>query len=315
MKSSVQTMFCGLPDIEAGEKAEVSLGGGFSLVKPNDYLLSARDKTGMTGREWEERASSSRFLVYKDETPQSPSKTYEESYEAIKRSFLCGLMALQVLKPSRTLGILFYGQSYDESPEASGVFLHQRIERRPPMEPGPWARKKAFDQELLKRTPPAIEGVQKIMKGPSAERRNAFILLQLGLEHFHPLIAGLLWVTGLEAIFDSCGKEKFKQKLCECLGEDSLAFPDWHSQKREWTVGKIAIDLYVLRNKLAHGRDLRSAASDPKFPVDLTKKQALPDSSDQVPYALLLSEAACYLLCQVLQKEIERTCSLGVCRK
>ena len=71
-------------------------------------------------------------------------------------------------------------------------------------------------------------------------------------------------------------------------------------------MGEIAIDLYVLRNNLVHRADLRKAASDPKYPVDLTEKRILPDSSDQVPYALLLSEAACYLLCQVLQKEIVR---------
>jgi hypothetical protein len=215
-------------------------------------------------------------------------------------------MALQLLKPIRTLGIVFYGHVYDEAASARAVFSLEGIERRPPMEPGSWAWRKPFDQELLKKVPATIESVQQIMKGPKAERRNALILLQLGLEHFHPLIAGLLWVTGLEAIFDSGGKANFKQKLCDCLGENTLVFPDWHPQQRGWTVGGIAIDLYVLRNKLAHGADLRKAASDPKYPVDLIEKRALPDSLDQVPYALLLSEAACYLLCQVLQKEIAR---------
>ncbi len=303
----MQSMFSGLRGIEAGEAAEVSLGGGFSLMKTNEYLLSARDKMDMTGREWDESANVSRYLVYKHETPPFPPKTYEGTYEEIKDGFLSGLMALQVLKPIKTLGILFYGQFYDEALAAPAVFPLQRMERRPPMEPGPWACRKAFDQELLKRVPATIDSVQRIMKGPNAERRNAIILLQLGLEHFHPLVAGLLWVMGLEAIFDSGGKEKFKQKLCDCLGENALVFPDWHAQQRDWTVGAIAIDMYVLRNKLAHGADLRKAATDLKYPVNLTEKRTLPDSSDQVPYAVLLSEAACYLLCQVLQKELVRT--------
>lgn len=298
----MQCMFSGVRGIEAGDAAEVSLGSGFSLVKPNDYLLSARTKHYMTGSEWEDSAKVSRYLVYRNEHP-FPPKTYEE----IKNIFPCGLMAVQVLKPVRTLGIASYGEflGYD-GPDSHAVFTLQSVERRPPMEPGPWAWRKPFDKELIKRVPAVIECIQQIMQGPNAERRNAFILLQLGLEHFHPLVAGLFWVMGLEAIFDSFGKEEFKKHLCACLGEDTLIFPDWHSQRAgpDLTVGKIAIDLYVLRNKLAHGADLRKAVSDPKYPVDLVEKRSVPGSSDPVPYALLLSEAACYLLCQVLQKEI-----------
>ncbi len=166
-------MFSGLRDIEAGAAAEVSVRGEFSLVKPNDWLLSAMDKHDMTGREREESASVSRYLVYKHEPTPSPPKTYEETYEEIKSSFSCGLTALQVLKPIRTLGIVFHGQFYNDAPDAPAVFSLRRIERRPPMEPGPWASRKAFNQELLKRVPATIESVQQIMKGPNAERRNA----------------------------------------------------------------------------------------------------------------------------------------------
>lgn len=37
-------------------------------------------------------------------------------------------------------------------------------------------------------------------------------------------------------------------------------------------------------------------------PLSLTAKVKLTDDSEPTVYALLLSEAACYLLCQVLQK-------------
>ncbi len=282
-----QCMFSGLRDVEVGDDAEVGLGNGFSLVKPTEYILSARDHYGMTGAEFEDGASVSRYLVYKHEPP-FPARTCGE----IKDIFYCGLLALQVLKPVRTLGIVFCG---DYTP--SGRFALQLRERRPPMEPGPWALKKPFNQELLKSVPSTIERIQQIMKSPSAERRNAFILLQLGLEHFHPLIAGLLWVMGLEAIFDSANKNDFSKKLCDCLGASTSVFPGWKTVD-------IAIPLYTLRNKLAHGADLRKAASDPKYPADLIETYTLPNSSEQVPYALLLSEAACYLLCQVLLKEI-----------
>lgn len=291
-------MFSGLRDVEAGDDAEVGLGNGFSLVKPNEHLLSARDHLSMTETEFADGASVSRYLVYKHEPPVQ-GKTSEEIYKEIKAIFQCGLMALQVLKPVRTLGIVFYG---DSTP--TGTFAVHRIGRRPPMEPGPWALRKSFDQALLKMVPSTIESIQRIMKGPSAERRNAFHLLQLGLEHFHPLIAGLLWVMGLEAIFDSANRKDFKEHLCRRLGPSTRVFPDWSARQPDYTVEEIGIHLYTLRSKVAHGVDLRKAASDPKYPVDLLEMRTLPNSSDSVPYALLLSEAACYLLCQVLKGEI-----------
>jgi len=172
------------------------------------------------------------------------------------------------------------------------------------MEPGPWALEKTLDRELLKTAASTIESIQAIMKSPSAERRNAFHLLQLGLEHFHPLIAGLLWVMGLEAIFGSFGRNDFSKKLCDCLGPSTKIFPDWNANRPSYTVEETAIHLYTLRSKLAHGVDLRKAASDHKFPVDLIEKHTIRPSSEAVPYALILSEAACYLLCQILKKEI-----------
>lgn len=300
----MQCMFSGLHDVEAGDEAEVDLGNGFSLVRPNDYLLSARNKYSMTDLEWQESREFSRYIVYRYEPlslepPSYSAKTYEE----MRSAFLCGLMALQVLKPIQTQGLLFFCQSYDSAYDAHSE-LQAAIERRPPMEPGPWAIRRSFDRDLLKRVPAAIESVKQAMNGSIAEKRNAIILLQLGLEHFHPLIAGLLWVMGLEAIFDSANRNCFKQKLCDYLGPSTRVFPDWNACSPPDTVEDIAIHLYTLRSKLAHGVDLRKAAADKKSPVDLLQTRMLSDSAVPVSYASFLSEAACYLLCQVLQREI-----------
>jgi hypothetical protein len=80
----MQCMFSGVGGVEAGDAAEVPLGSGFSLVKPNDYLLSARTKYDMTGREWEESAKVSRYLVYKHEIPPFPPNNYEEVKDSSK---------------------------------------------------------------------------------------------------------------------------------------------------------------------------------------------------------------------------------------
>jgi hypothetical protein len=122
-----------------GDEPVVNLGGGFSLVKPNAWILSAREKSTMTGNEFLAAADASRYLVYKHGMPV-PGKTYAE----ITALFQCGLLALQVLKPVQTIGLVFYG---DYAP--SGGFSLQRIERRPPMEAGSWALDRCFDLELL----------------------------------------------------------------------------------------------------------------------------------------------------------------------
>jgi hypothetical protein len=171
------------------------------------------------------------------------------------------------------------------------------------MEPGSWARMNRFNDEMLLQVPTMIDRIQPVLDGENVKLKNALSLLQLGLEHFHPYIAGLLWVTGLEAIFDSRRRDAFKDKLCDCLGPQTLAFPNWYSRDDapQYTVEEIAIPLFVLRNKLAHGADLSTAATD-KQPVDLLKRVKLIQGSTDTTQALLLSDAACYLLCQVLQK-------------
>ena len=112
-------------------------------------------------------------------------------------------------------------------------------------------------------------------------------------------------MIGMEAIFDSGDRHDFKKKLCECIGRTTSAFPDWLSPiypPPKETVEEIAIPLYTLRSKLAHGADLRKAMLDPRFPVDLVKEVSLISEMGTRSNAEHLAEAACYLLCQVLQK-------------
>ena len=82
---------------------------------------------------------------------------------------------------------------------------------------------------MLAQVPALIERIQPVMDGSNVEQKNALTLLQLGLEHFHPYIAGLLWVTGLEAIFDSGWTRRVQEELCDCLGSQAMVFPNWHS--------------------------------------------------------------------------------------
>jgi len=117
----------------------------------------------------------------------------------------------------------------------------------------------------------------------------------------------------MEAILDSKDRWDFETKLCELLGASTLAFPDWNSpdfSPPNYTVKNLAVHLYILRSKVAHGADLREAARDKNSPVDLSElKEYMPasprsydPSPETVQYATILGEAAIYLLGQVLEK-------------
>ena len=175
----------------------IPLADGLSLVRPNDRLLAHRwDEVQGLG-EMKEEAQASRYLVC--EYPQwIEGRSFEEVREFETNRFYSGLMAIQILKPIRTLGF---------------VYRHQQIERRPPMEPGSWALSNKFDDAMLASLPALIHRISLVMEGQNPQQKNALILLQLGLEHFHPYIAGLLWVTGLEAIFDSGGRGSQKEAV------------------------------------------------------------------------------------------------------
>jgi hypothetical protein len=267
----------------------IPLAEGLSLVRPTASLLANRWHYVQGTGEMEDEEKASRYLVC--EYPQwLPDEGMGVARERGNDIFYAGLMAIQLIKPVRTLGF---------------VYRHQSIERRPEILLGEWARRNEFDNAMLGQVPAMIARTLPAMQNKEdVSLRNALTFLQLGLEHFHTYVSGLLWVTGMEAIFDSGGREEFKKKLCDCLGPTTLAFPNWHAKADAptYTVEEIAIPLFMLRNKIAHGADLRSAMNDKKHPVDLTKHVKFTSWSEEVRYSELLSEAACYLLCQVLQK-------------
>jgi hypothetical protein len=288
--------FVGLHDVFVGETADISLGDGFFLVKPNDFLLSARSEYNMNRLQYKEAEHASRYLVYKF-SARPLSRNDQKAVETLQN----GLMALQIVKPVQTLGLIFYGTD-----DGSAAFNLESIQYRAPTDAGEWARMRWFDESFLVKVPPLLAKIKQVMAAQDAEQKNAIFLLQMGLEHNNPLIAGLLFTMGLDAILKGHGRKQFKKRLCTCLGPKTLVFPDWNRpmQPPSYTVEEIAIDLFMLRSTLAHGVDLRKTASDESNPVDLIKKASLTDSSQATSYAMVLSQAACFLLCQVLEKTL-----------
>ncbi len=287
-------VFTALDRINLGIDADVQIGNGFSLLKPNPELLSARDRRDMNEREYEEAAEYSRYLVYKraSSNADDPKELRTQCTEALRRA----VVAFQIIKPVQTSGFTFLGTE-----SRSGKFSLESIYQRPPMDAGRWARMRYFDGAMLGQVPALMAKIDAVMGGAKAEPKNALYLLQLALEQtrLHVLIAGLLAVMGMEAIFDSNDKHEFKKKLCQRIGSQTLAFSDWNSATHTAptdTAESVALPLYELRSKLAHGADLRKAVQ-----ADLLGRVQLVPEWDSRSRAEHLSEAAIYLLCQVLQ--------------
>jgi len=299
----IKTVFTALDRVAMNGDDEIQLVDGLSLVRPNDRLTSGNWSHKINQMDEEAIKAASRFLVcrYEETDDKDSWNAAQKRATDLLRS---GLMAFQVIKPIRTFGYVHHGSSGDCFGFDSSQYVPTFIYYGPQTRPGRWARVNEFNDAMLAQMPDMITRVQSALAGPDVPRANALTFLQLGLESEQPYIAGLLWVTGLEAIFDSRRRDEFKNKLCNCLGPQTLAFPNWHSKPDapSCTVEEVAIPLFVLRNKLAHGADLRTAAMDAKNPVDLYARVNLTPGSTATTQALLLSEAACYLLCQVLQK-------------
>lgn len=295
-----EIIYTGIKHLDLGDEEVVPLVDGLTLVKPNPFLLSGRMRCAQNEYEYEEAEKVSRYLVYRYE--HFPVVPPEQKIKDPDAMFYGGLMALQIVKPVSTLGFVYRGTDYGEAS------IHPAIEHLPQMVAGEWARLKRFDTTCLSEAIALIPHVQASLTGASIPQKNAITTLQLGMETYayHQYIAGLLWVMGMEAIFDSQNRNDFSDKLCNLLGPDTPAFPNWTAVTEPplWRVKDIAMDLYMLRNKLAHGVDLRSAASDKTTPVDLLKVVRLHEYSQDRYYSMLLSEAACYLLCRVIQRAI-----------
>jgi hypothetical protein len=296
---TAKLIYTGIRYLSIGDEAEIPLRDGLSLLKPNECLISDDDRLSMNQLQFQDARKVNRYLVMRYDLPLLGFE-HKDAIEQAETIFRSGLSAFQIIKPIETLGLIFRGDNYGNSVNVESV------EYRPRTDGGEWARLKSFDTEMLPEVIDIIPRVRAVLEGHNAELKNAVTLLQLGLESYHPLIAGMLWVMGMEAIFDSSNRNDFRDKLCALLGPNALAFPDWNNLTGPlpYTVQGIAVDLYMLRNKLAHGVDLRKAATDRTSPVDLLQTVKLHPDSRDISYALLLSQAACFLLCQVIQKTI-----------
>src|SRR5947209_3589011 len=114
----------------------LDLGSGFSLIKPNSDLLSARHRYFMSEEEYKDAETVRPYLLYKSQQSAYQAEMWDESLEAFQH----GVVALQILKPVRTLGFVFQGSVRSGTTLSPGPTNH-----RPPTDAGQWARMRPFD--------------------------------------------------------------------------------------------------------------------------------------------------------------------------
>jgi hypothetical protein len=98
-QSSCEMAFAGLRNVYIDGADELLLGEGFSLVKPNQFLLSARSRHALSEQQWSDAESASRYFVYRHPDPMSVEDDGRQIVEIMQN----GLMALQIIKPVQTL--------------------------------------------------------------------------------------------------------------------------------------------------------------------------------------------------------------------
>jgi len=212
-----------------------------------------------------------------------------------------GLMAIQIVKPSATLGYVLQMVQCDT---ASNPHFGPS-EMRSRMDPGQWPSLRALDAPLLEQLPPMIDKVETTMSGRDATKKNSINLFQLALEHHHPAIQCLLAVSSIEAILDSSTALDFEKKLCDTLGNATPVFPDWNSPdfaQPRYTVRDLAFPLHKLRSKIVHGDDLRTAKDKGGNKINFGELRSFIEEAQEQTYMQLLCESSICLTSQLLQK-------------
>jgi len=197
--------FTGIRGVALPSEGAFQLGDGLSILPVSPFILSRRTSLDLNLRQQQEMTNVGHYLVYK-----SPILSRDPIGEdkAIDR-LLNALMAIQIVKPSPTLGHVLQSMETD-SPEYS-VFGPSEL--RAPIDPGQWPSLRCLDLPFLKQAASMIATVDGIMAGTNVRRKNAIYLFQLALEHRHPAIACLLAVASMEACLKTKGAKGFEKGL------------------------------------------------------------------------------------------------------
>lgn len=290
--------FTGIRGVELSPGTEFPLAKGLSIIPTSPFILSRWCCDDLNLHQQQAMKNVGHYLVYK--SPTLPRDPIDE--RRARNRLLTALIAIQIVKPSRTLGSVLQLIEKDSGEPSIGP-----SEARSPMDPGQWPSLRHLDTPLLEQSVGTIAKVDAVMAGTDVRMKNAINLFQLALEHHHPAIACLLAVASVEACLDTRNAAGFERGLCDLLGARSPVFPDWNRPEFEhppYTVEQLGFTLHRLRSTIVHGNDLRSATGKNGETIDFRQLQDFVDEERKPTYVQLLCEASICLTCQVLAKSL-----------
>jgi hypothetical protein len=283
--------------LPCGEEFQLAKGLRISTASP--LILSRWSRLDLNIRQKHEMENVGHYLVYECECLQRSTVAEENARDRL----LNALMAIQIIKPSATLGYVL--QLFTSS--SGGHSFFGPAEVRAPMDPRQWPALRYLDRPLLEQAVRMVARLDSVMAGQDSRKKNAVYLLQLALEHPHPAITCLLAVSSMEACLGTWTAKDFVKVLCELLGTSSFAFPDWNSPRfvqPHYTVGELAFDLHRLRSTIAHGNDFRLAVGRDRRSIDFQQLRDFIDERQKPTYIQLLCESSICLACKVLQQTL-----------
>ncbi|MEJ2006899.1 MAG: hypothetical protein P8Z30_01890 [Acidobacteriota bacterium] len=150
-----------------------------------------------------------------------------------------------------------------------------------------------------------VEGVQEAFRKEVARLVNPLCLLELGEEANNSHMRLLQWVTGLDALLIAEGRYDFERNLSNLLGRRTYVFPPIDGVQPKYQVGDVALDLYKLRDKIAHGLAIPKEFREITGFEDVGGK-LIDGMYRYCQYRHVLEEAALFLLCSALKTVFTR---------
>jgi hypothetical protein len=145
-------------------------------------------------------------------------------------------------------------------------------------------------------------GVQEAVARRVVRLQNPLYLLEMGQQADNPHIRVLLWVAGLDALLMARNAKVFERRLFNFLGRQTFVFPAVADLAQpQYTLGDVVLDLYELRNTIAHGGTIHK-----RFRDELGFKDVGGNLIDGYNHTYqrrqILEEAALFLLCSALRR-------------
>ncbi len=211
------------------------------------------------------------------------------------------MLAFQIWVPKGWVGTIVNAEFTEK-----GLLNVDSVQCPEPYVMPPWGAFLSLENLSVAELGKLIDGVSSAIEADSAESRNPFQYLEIGLQTaFHHWKAGaLLWMIGLDSLLAAQRETLFESRLCRFLGTDTRIFPhDRVGRSPIYTVGGVAADIYQMRNQIAHGDRIReSYLKKSEFHFDPPVSEYLRIGA--CTYQSVLLEAALFALLAVLRKVI-----------